>query len=121
MNVLVLDDDEALTDALCQILSARHLDVDRSTSASQALDMVRSKHYDLVLLDYAMPQHDGVWFMSNAGLPRNTKVLLITGHIQREMINTMFKLGVCGYMIKPFDEDDLIRNLSFFLPGRFND
>ncbi len=121
MKVLVLDDDEDLVAALSQILTARHLDVDCSASASQAVEMVKANHYDLVLLDYALPRHDGIWFMSNAQIPRHTKVLLITGHIERNVINTMFHLGACGYLVKPFDEEDLIRNLNFFLPGRLND
>lgn len=116
MKVLVLDDDEDLTDALCQILSARNLDVHCTPSASQAIEMLKENEYDLVLLDYTLPQHDGAWFLSNALLPRRTKVLLITGHIERKMINTMFKLGACGYIIKPFDEEELIRNLDFFFP-----
>jgi len=117
MKILVLDDDEDLNDALRQILSARKLDVHCSTTACQAIELLKDNQYDLVLLDYALPQQDGVWFMNNVNLPRSTKVLLITGHVERTMINTMFKLGACGYIIKPFDEEELIRNLNYFLPG----
>lgn len=103
------------------MLSARNLDVHCSTTASQAIELLKDNQYDLVLLDYALPQQDGVWFMNNVNLPRNTKVLLITGHVERKMINTMFKLGACGYIIKPFDEEELIRNLDYFLPGGLSD
>ncbi len=120
MKVLVLDDDEALSSALCEILLMQNLDVDCATSAPDAIEKLGGKHYDVVLVDYVMPQHDGIWFMSNAKLPRSTKVLLMTGHIERKVINTMFDLGVCGYIIKPFDEDELLRNLNFFLPGKLN-
>lgn len=121
MKVLVLDDDDDLTEALCQILATRNLAVDRSASAPQAVELVKENHYDLILLDFALPQHDGIWFMRNAKLPRTTKVLLITGHIERKMINAMFELGACGYMIKPFDEEELVRNLNFFLPNQLSD
>lgn len=120
MNVLVLDDDEDLSSALRDILSLRKLDVDCTTSAPDAVKKLGDKHYDVVLVDYVMPHHDGLWFMKHAKLPRTTKVLLMTGHIERKVINTMFELGACGYIIKPFDEDELLRNLSFFLPGKFN-
>lgn len=121
MKILVLDDDEDLSSALCEILAARKLDVHCSTSAPEAIELLKGNHYDMVLLDYVMPQHDGIWFMSNAKLPRTTKVLLMTGYLERKMINTMFDMGVCGYMIKPFDEEELIRNLKFFLPGQISD
>jgi DNA-binding response OmpR family regulator len=120
MKVLVLDDDDDLSGALCQILTARNIDVDCSASAPDAVELLKANHYDLVLLDYALPKHDGIWFMNNANLPRTTKVLLVTGHIERTMINTMFNMGACGYIIKPFNEEELIRNLNFFLPGRFS-
>ncbi len=120
MKVLILDDDDDLRSVLCDILSIRDLDVDCAASASDAILKVGDNHYDVVLVDYVMPKHDGIWFMKHAKLPRTTKVLLMTGHIERKMINTMFALGACGYIIKPFDEDELLRNLSFFLPGKFN-
>jgi response regulator of citrate/malate metabolism len=55
--------------------------------------------------------------MSEANIPPTTKVLLITAYVQRKLVDTMFKLGACGYMMKPFDEDDLLRNLEFFHPS----
>jgi len=121
MKVLVVDDDEDLSSALRQILVTLNLDVDCTTSAPDAIEKLADKHYDVVLVDYVMPQHDGIWFMKNAKLPRSTKVLLMTGHIERKIINAMFELGVCGYIIKPFDEEELLHNLNFFLPGRIND
>ena len=120
MNVLVLDDDEDLGSALREILLMRNLDVDFCTSAPEAIEKLNGKHYDVILLDYIMPQHDGLWFMHHAKVPRSTKVLLMTGHIERQVINKMFDLGACGYIIKPFDEDELLRNLDFFLPGKIS-
>lgn len=120
MKVLVLDDDEDLSSALREILVMRNLDVDCATSAPDAIEKLVDKQYDVVLVDYVMPQHDGIWFLKHAKLPRSTKVLLMTGHIERKVINKMFDLGVCGYLIKPFDEDELLHNLNFFLPGKLS-
>ncbi len=121
MKILVLDDDADMVATLSLVLRDRHLDVDESTSASEAVELMRKNEYDMILLDYVMPKHDGIWFMMNAPLTRSTKVLLITGHLERKMINTMFDLGACGYLIKPFDVDDLIRNINFFMPGAITD
>lgn len=118
MKVLILDDDDDLTAALAQILTNRNLDVDVANNASDALDLIQETQYDLILLDYAMPIHDGIWFMKHAKLGNETKILLITGHVERRMIGTMFDLGACGYLIKPFDEEDLLRNLDFYLPSK---
>lgn len=37
----------------------------------------------------------------------------MTAHINRDVTNRMFQHGVKGYLIKPFDEDALLRRLSF--------
>jgi len=120
MNVLVLDDDEDLGSAIREILLMRNLNVDCCTSAPEAIEKLSDKQYDVILVDYVMPQRDGLWFMHHAKVPRSTKVLLMTGHIERQVINKMFDLGACGYIIKPFDEDELLRNLDFFLPGKIS-
>jgi DNA-binding response OmpR family regulator len=46
-------------------------------------------------------------------LPRHTKALLVTAHVNRHIVNRMFECGVSGYIIKPFDEAELMRHLDF--------
>ena len=66
-----------------------------------------------MLVDYRMPIHDGIWFVKNVKLPRETKILLITSLVDKRVIRAMFSAGVRGYIIKPFDEEELMRNVSF--------
>ena len=120
MRILVVDDDETLGETMREILSFQNLDVDWAVSAPDGLAKINVEHYDVVLVDYVMPDHDGLWFMSNAKLPRSTKALLMTGHLDRKVINEMFNLGACGYIIKPFDEEELLHNLNYFLPGKIS-
>jgi DNA-binding response OmpR family regulator len=116
MKILIVDDNESLVTALQGILNNNGHHVDTTTSATQAITRLGEQRYDLILLDYKMPTNDGIWFMSQASIPKTTKVLLMTAYVHRNVINTMFKLGACGYMMKPFDEAELLRNLEFFLP-----
>ena len=75
--------------------------------------MLETNHYDFILVDYKMPEHDGIWFMKNVSLPRNTKVLLTTSFIGKDLVKKMFSEGICGYIAKPFDEQELLRHLAF--------
>ena len=75
--------------------------------------MVKDGAYDFVLLDFKMPTHDGIWFMKNAEIPQSTKVLLVTAYVNREVINEMFKLGACGYLIKPVKVEEIRDHLEF--------
>ena len=117
MKILILDDNESLVLALKGILQSNGHEVDGCVTATDAIARLGEATYNLILLDYKMPANDGIWFMTEANVPRSTKVLLMTAYVQRNVINTMFKLGACGYMMKPFDEEELLRNLDFFLPS----
>ena len=82
-------------------------------TADQALPLVKDGTYDFVLVDYQMPEHDGIWFMQNVKLPPRTKAILVTAQVNRKVIEAMFKVGASGYLIKPFEEADLMANLAF--------
>jgi len=114
MKILILDDDCELLEMLERMLKEADHEVDCSASAQQAVEMVAGASYDFVLVDYKMPENDGIWFMRNAKLPRTTRALLMTALVNRDVISKMFALGAVGYIIKPFTEEDLLRHLQFY-------
>ncbi len=114
-KILILDDDPGIRKAIKHTLDMSQFQVTCATTADEATQHVHTQHFDLILVDFAMPKHDGKWFMQNTRIPHKTKVILITGFADREIINAMFSLGVCGYLIKPVDEDMLLHNICFYL------
>ncbi len=116
MRVVVIDDDVALAKALKLLLELNDYEVTVFNDAKNAVPSVEAGAYDFILVDYKMPVHDGIWFMKNANIPVSTRVVLITAYVNRDVIKQMFALGVSGYLIKPFDEEELLRNLTFFSP-----
>ena len=112
-RILVVDDDQGLLQAMRSMLEHHEHEVHTAQDARTALDRVNEHDYDLILADYKMPGEDGIWFMKNARLPKRTKVLLCTAYANRDVINKMFELGASGYLIKPFDEEEILRNISF--------
>ncbi|MBA4386968.1 MAG: hypothetical protein C0404_03240 [Verrucomicrobia bacterium] len=113
MRVMVLDDHKEFCDEVVGMLARNGHEGVGATSADEAVALVGKGNYDFVLVDFSMPKHDGLWFLKNARLPRRTKALLVTAHVSPEIINHMFKSGAAGYLIKPFDEADLMRHLEF--------
>ncbi len=113
MKILVLDDHEAFRDEIAETLNRHGHEADGVARAEDAIPLVENGGYDMVLVDFNMPGHDGLWFMKNVKLPKPTKALLVTAHVNRKIINEMFKVGVSGYIIKPFDETALLKNLDF--------
>ncbi|MDP6491245.1 MAG: response regulator [Kiritimatiellia bacterium] len=113
MRILIMDDDRSLLDALRHMLEEHEHEVHTVDNAKDAVTKVSETDFDIVMADYRMPGEDGIWFMKNANLKRSTKVLLCTAYANREVIKQMFELGACGYLIKPFDEEEVLRNLEF--------
>jgi len=113
MKILILDDDPNVLEALRVTLSMHEHEVDCVDNAEDAVELTAKNTYDFVLVDYKMPDKDGVWFMENAKLPSETKALLMTAYLNRDVINKMFSVGVSGYLLKPFDEEELLRHLEF--------
>ena len=113
VKILVVDDDRRLLEEVAAILGRNGHTADCVDNAVQAQDMAEKGSYDFVLVDYRMPEHDGIWFMKSVKLPRGTRALLVTSLVDKDVIRAMFSGGVCGYIIKPFDEEELMRNLNF--------
>jgi len=117
MKVLVVDDDPSFLETVRDMLLASKYVVDCVDNAKEGVERVEATKYDYVLVDYKMPENDGIWFMKHARLPRGTKVLLMTGYVKKDAIKALFKLGICGYLIKPLERDELIKHLEFHSPG----
>jgi two-component system, cell cycle response regulator CpdR len=117
MKVLVLDDHQAFRDEVVEMMGRRGHEARGVGRADDAIPLAESGEYDFVLVDFSMPEHDGIWFMKHVKLPPNTKALLVTAHVNKDMMAQMFKLGAAGYLIKPFDEGDLVRHLQFHWRG----
>jgi DNA-binding response OmpR family regulator len=113
MKILVIDDDRPLREEVRKILGRAGHEVDCAGGAVEALPMAEAGQYDFLLVDYRMPEHDGVWFMRNVNLPKQTKALLVTSQLDRALIEKMFHAGAVGYVIKPFDEEEILRHLEF--------
>ena len=83
-------------------------------SAQAALAEVRAFAPDLILLDVMLPQMDGIELLRQlAGLVdlRQTPVVLLTGHLERERLAELQQMGVREVLQKPFDPLQLTAQL----------
>lgn len=61
-RVLVVDDEPLLRRALWRILKSE-FDLELAESAEKALELLRSRAFDIILTDHDMPEHDGRWLL----------------------------------------------------------
>src|SRR4051812_31722141 len=102
-RVLVVDDDSGLRSLLAATLRRRGLHVDEAADGEQALMLVGTNHYAVMLLDLLMPVLDGFGVLdriSNNDLAPSPVVLVITG-ADRSAIERVGAHRVHGIVRKP--------------------
>lgn len=121
-KVLLIDDERMIREYLETILHDAGYSTVQVSSGSEALEMVSLFEPDVVLLDYMMPEMNGLDVMrfikSNH---MNIPCIIITGKGNEELAVTMLKEGAFDYLTKPFHGDDLLEIIGkAILLGKMN-
>jgi two-component system response regulator PilR (NtrC family) len=117
IQLLLVDDDRDLGDALAEFLKSKGLSVTSAGTCREALDLLQAErnHFDIVLTDLRLPDGDGLSLIETAKL-KNPVVLaaLMTGYASLETALKAIQLGAYDYITKPFSLNEieiLIRNM----------
>ena len=107
-RILVIDDEPRIRDACDLVLSDKGFDVAAAPDGGQGLQMIKEKHFDIVLVDLMMPVISGFDVLSEV---RNhhpdTIVIVITGYATLEHSIEAMKKGAFDFIPKPFTPDQL--------------
>jgi len=108
MRVLVVDDSERLRQSLATGLRSEGMAVETAADGVQALALIASLPFDVVVLDLVMPRMDGVRVLREL-MPRRTKprilVLSARDHVSDRV--EALDLGADDYLVKPFAFDEV--------------
>jgi CheY-like chemotaxis protein len=112
-NILVVDDDLDTVANVSDILTDVGYDVDTACDGESALQRVRNKHYDLALLDFKMPDMDGLRLYEQIkSIQPNVAAIMITAHADNRDIRRAKDSGTWRVLRKPIDVDQLMRYLD---------
>ena len=106
--ILVVDDDVAFLKALPDMLKLRlpQVAIETCASASQALQLLSSTDYHVIISDVKMPGLGGIGLLREASKIRPlTPFILITGHGDDTMAAEALGLGAYLFIRKPLDRD----------------
>jgi DNA-binding response OmpR family regulator len=114
--ILIVDDEPDLVDYLGTTLGHQGYVVSGASNGMEALEVIRSVHPDVIVLDLDMPLLNGWDFLhqvrAGPGLA-HTKVIILTGVDQSlEDRQHGLKLGACNYLLKPCDPEELARAIE---------
>lgn len=114
-SLLLIDDETWFLESLKEILADEY-DVITAAGGKEGVQKYLDNRVDLILLDLAMPEMDGIEVLQrvrevNPWIP----VIIMTGHSTIERAETAASLGVQGYIKKPFDSEVLKEKIKEIL------
>jgi signal transduction histidine kinase len=110
VRVLVVDDNDGFRDSLAALLDGEDLDVvGQAGSGAEALEMVRTRPLDVVLMDIRMPLMDGIETTRRLKAIRpSVGIVALTGLEDQRAVRDMLVAGASGYVLKDSDGDEIV-------------
>ncbi|MBI5590729.1 MAG: PAS domain S-box protein [Deltaproteobacteria bacterium] len=118
-RILIVDDEIELAAALCDSLKAQGYDTVSFPSGNDALELLKSQSFDLLLTDLMMPEMDGITlFQAALEIDPHLVGIIMTGQGTVPTAVEAMKAGVIDYILKPFKLQMLLPVLTRALAFR---
>ena len=115
-SVLIVDDDQRLLKMLRRTLAYEGFDVLTATDGQEGLDQVRTHHPDIIILDWMMPEMEGIETVKVLRTEDNrTMVLMLTARDAIENRVEGLESGADDYLVKPFAPEELVARVHALL------
>jgi len=120
-SILIADDHAVVRAGLRQFLDedSNIVEVGEAATGNETLDQLRTRDWDLVLLDINMPDRSGIDVLRHirSGYPR-VRVLVLSGLPERQYALNVLRAGASGYLAKDAAADELMKAVHTVLNGR---
>jgi len=118
-RILVVDDEESLRLSLKFKLKSAGFEVDTAIDGEQALEKLKAKSADVVLLDINMPRMSGIEALTiiRQTYPQ-TEAIMLTGFADFSTAIECLKIGAKDYLVKPVDTTELVTRLRSLVRSR---
>lgn len=120
-TILYVEDNPDNRTLVRRILLSEDYEVLEAVNAFEALDILKNNRPDLILMDINMPDMDGYTLTARIkSMPDFARIpiLAVTANVMRGDKERTLEAGCDGYIQKPLDIDQLIREVERFLPRR---
>jgi CheY-like chemotaxis protein len=110
LSILIVDDDEFLTDTFKMLLEDSGFNVETALTGNQAMLKATQQDFDLAILDYRLPDTNGSE-LSKRLKERNKdiNVVLLTGQVEALEDEELTGLGKDEILLKPISPDELLK------------
>jgi len=111
--VLVIDDEDDVLGMLEIALSKNGFAVETASSGDEAVELVRERPFDVLVVDLGMPGMDGVAFIIEAKRLRpDVGIVVVTGYVNKGDAPQLEGMGVTSILEKPVDLSELVSHVT---------
>ncbi len=113
IKILIVEDEKLIRWSLRERLEEEGYEISEAASGLEALVKLKDGEYDLVLLDYKLPEKDGLELLKDItrDFP-DTLVIMMTAYSTVDSAVEAMKLGAYDYINKPFNMDEMVLTIE---------
>jgi two-component system KDP operon response regulator KdpE len=112
LKILVIDDDVAMTDLVELLLAPSAVDVIKTNSALEGLNLAKKHVPEMIILDLMMPDLDGWQLCKRIREFSSVPILIISALDSPGLVAKALDLGADDFLVKPITRSILIANVN---------
>jgi DNA-binding NarL/FixJ family response regulator len=120
-RILIADDHPVFRAGLTQYLAGVPgiTEVGEAASGNEALNRLKEKHWNLLILDINMPDRSGMDILRHVRCSHEaTRVLILSGYPERQYAINALRAGASGYLAKDSAPEELLKAVRLVMSGR---
>jgi putative two-component system response regulator len=118
-RILVVDDEEPIRRVIARLLQRNGYECETAGDAEEAMMLLKERDFALVLTDMDMPGTSGLdLIMQIVAMFEDIATVMVTGMDDAKLANAALKIGAYGYIIKPFESNEILINVMNALRRR---
>ncbi len=109
-RVLIVEDDKPTRELIKVLLKEFKYEFSEAANGEEALDVLRGKPIDLVLLDMQMPKMSGLEFLpefNKLNKEKKVPVIIITAQMSHDILHKSLEYNAQNYISKPINQEKL--------------
>lgn len=120
MKILLVDDSKTMRSIQKSVLGQLgYTEIEEACDGQDALSKVGAFQPDLMLVDWNMPNMDGITFVKHIRQTnKTTPIIMVTTESEKTRVIEAIKAGVNNYVVKPFTPDALSQRITETLSKR---
>jgi len=117
-HILIVDDELQIRDPLREFLELSGFPSSMASSAQEALSLIKTNTFDVVITDIMMPVMDGLELTDKIKKKHDIDVIVMTGHTENYSYEEAIKKGASDFIFKPIRFEELLLRLKRVIKER---